>query len=210
VSGSDLATLASYVFAFLISKEAIRATRTRRTRVVWRGLRPSHFLLAVPILLLAAVVGISAWLWLPGAWFGWWSLMGNGGGGAINASLTPATADAPAFSKVLPYVMLISLALVLPMAARWEEMRFRLGAESQGTGKRLVVALGFGLAHLIMGIPIAAALAVGAGGWGFAAAYRRAYRRRQSRHDAIMQSSRVHLAYNLIALSGPAILLILI
>jgi hypothetical protein len=60
-----------------------------------------------------------------------------------------------------------------------------------------------------MGIPIAVALALSVGGWYFTWAYLRGYRRTGSQWEAMMESTRSHLAYNLEIITIAIVVLIL-
>jgi hypothetical protein len=84
----------------------------------------------------------------------------------------------------------------LPLFARREEEMFRLGAESWSWPRRIRMAVLFGLVHALVGIPIGAALALSIGGAYFQFVYLRAYRRTGSRREALLESTRAHLAYN--------------
>ena len=69
------------------------------------------------------------------------------------------------------------------------------------------MGLRFGLIHLIMGIPIAVALALSIGGWYFQWAYLRGYRQ-GGREAGVLESTRSHLAYNLVVLVLVAVYLV--
>jgi hypothetical protein len=56
----------------------------------------------------------------------------------------------------------------------------------------------FGLVHAAVGIPIGVALALSIGGFYFTWAYLRVWRRTGSEADALAESTRSHLGYNLV------------
>ena len=75
---------------------------------------------------------------------------------------------------------------------------FRRGDEARGLGSRLWRSLIFGLAHLVVGIPVGAAIGLGVGGFGFSQVYLRQWRRSASRYRSVLDAARVHAVYNLI------------
>ncbi len=56
----------------------------------------------------------------------------------------------------------------------------------------------FGLVHALIGVPIGVALALSVGGFYFTWAYLRAWRATGSEEAALAESTRSHLAYNLV------------
>jgi len=172
--------------------------RNPRYRAVLSGVSARHFGAAILILLPTLVVGTLLIAGVPGMDIGWLKLIGGSGNAAVASSGTPGTA--PLLSLVLPLLLVLAIALVMPMVVLREERQFRRGSHAQSPAHRWRRQLTFGLAHLVMGIPIGAALALSVAGGGFMHVYRRGFARRQSRLDALMASSRTHLAYNAIVL----------
>ncbi|HUS60971.1 MAG TPA: hypothetical protein VMY34_02165 [Acidimicrobiales bacterium] len=162
-----------------------------RSLLVVRGLRPRHFV-PVPFVLAGVVATWTLLSFLPGLSFGWWSAIGGAGNPAVGS--TEATAGTP-LEYLLPLVFLTLLIPSLPLFVEAEERMFRLGAEEWSWPKRLKKAVTFGLVHAIIGIPIAVALALSVGGLWFTFAYLRGYRR-GGRVEALLESTRMHLAYN--------------
>lgn len=201
MSGLPSSEFVLYFVGFLLTWEAVSAVRSPRTTVIWRGLRLRHVLQAIRIILLVVASYYLIANLAPWTRWGWWSAVG--GQGSVVLGHTDSVAD-PSLSwvhRLAPVVFLAALLCFLPSAARREERWFRLGSERRALLGRLLVAFAFGLLHLVMGIPIAAALALTAAGWGFQSIYLAAYARRGSRHDALKESTHVHLAYNLLLLS---------
>lgn len=183
--GVRLATLAS------------RAARSEVLRGRWvevvRGLRVRHFV-PVPFVLTAVLVTALALLRVPGLSLGWWSAIGGTGNVIVGAS---DRQDFGAAGLVVPIVFLSVLLPLLPLLAEREERMFRAGAEGWSTIRRARRAVEFGLVHLVMGIPIAVALALSVGGAYFTAAYLWGHRRScGSQEAAVLESTRAHTAYN--------------
>lgn len=185
-----------------LALSARRAVRRRsRTVTLLRGLRFRHIWPAPFVL--TAVVAVFSVLWLlPPLRVGWWTLLG--GEGNVVFGTTERT-QGTAWEVVIPVVFMVLLLPALPLLVEAEERRFRMGAEAWTTGQRVSRALQFGLIHLVVGIPIAAALALSVGGGWFTWVYLRAYRRTASRVAALAESTRAHLGYNLVVIGLVAV-----
>jgi hypothetical protein len=182
-----------------------KSLRNPRQRILLRGIRPRHFLVA---LLILTCTGAAIAVLLAGDTFlrwGWWSVLGGNG----NVILGEAKASGQILSDlILPILILTPLLLSLARFALQEERIFRRGDEKRGIGGRLSRSLAFGLAHLLMGIPIGAAIGLGVGGFGFSQVYLRRWRKSASRYQSVLDAARVHLAYNLIVISSAIAVLI--
>jgi hypothetical protein len=200
VSFLDVVTAA--VLAFIGVRIAggtrIALTGRGRSRVVaiTRGLRPRHFLLAVPVLTLVFAAVIVAYQ-IPVLNWGWWTAIGGLGNPVTGG--TDRTTGTP-LEWLVPVVFLTLLVPALPLFADAEERMFRLGAEQRSRWGRLRRSVEFGLAHAIIGIAIGAALALSIGGIYFTGRYLRVYRRTGDTEAAVAESTRAHLAYNLTVL----------
>jgi len=162
------------------------------TQIV-RGLRPRHFLLALPALVLV-LVAVIALVQLPVLSWGWWSALG-GLGNPVTGT-TDRTAGT-SFEWIIPLVFLVLLVPPLPLFAEAEERMFRLGAERRTKWGRFRRSVEFGLAHAIIGIPIGAALGLSVGGMYFTDRYLRTFRRTGDAQAAMAESTRAHLGYNI-------------
>lgn len=188
---------------FVSFRRSLAGDARAHAREVVAGLRLRHFL-PVPVLLVlvvGAAVGLTA---IPPLDFGWWTAIGGQGNPAFG--VTDRTAGTP-FEVIVPIVFLVLLLPALPLLVEREEQIFRLGAESWSTPKRIGKALLFGLVHALVGIPIGVALALSIGGGAFTVAYLGAYRRTGRRREALLESTRLHLAYNLTIVTVVAVVL---
>jgi hypothetical protein len=158
-----------------------------------RGLRPRHFLLAVPALALV-LVAVVALVQLPVLSWGWWTALG-GLGNPVTGT-TDRTAGT-SLEWIIPLVFLVLLVPPLPLFAEAEERMFRLGAEHRTRWSRLRRSVEFGLAHAIIGIPIGAALGLSVGGMYFTDRYLHEFRRSGDARAAMAESTRAHLGYNI-------------
>jgi hypothetical protein len=186
------------VILLLLVRAARPAWRNRALAVaVWRRIRLRH--VAGCLGLLVVVTGVLGALLhlLPFTRIGVGSLIGlhgnavfapleeaslrtGGNGFAAPDALAPAAAG-PDLGQVLflagAVAFLLGLLLLLPWLAYVEERTFREGLESAGLLRESLTALRFGLIHLVMLIPLAAALAVGVAGFAYGRVYKRTHRR---------------------------------
>jgi hypothetical protein len=204
----DVLTLG--VLAFIGSRllvsagHVVRSTEARRrTLEIVRHLRPRHFLRA-PVVIFAVIVAASLLYAIPPLRFGWWTALG--GTGNIVTGGTTRT-HGTVLEWLIPAIFLTVLFPLLPLFAAREEEMFRMGAEDWSMARRIRRGVEFGLVHLVMGIPIAVALALSIGGWYFTWAYLRGYRR-GGRSEAMMEATCSHLAYNLEILTVAVIALV--
>ena len=177
-----------------------KAMRDRKQRVVLHGLRGRHFLGGLKSI---GVTVVSAGLLLsldsPLRW-GWWSMMG-GHGNVVFAQTQPSAAGGLSLSVCLGAACVVLLLVMLPRLALAEERHFRRGDQARSLPQRLLGSTRFGMMHLIMGIPIGAGFALSVAGVMFSRASRRGYRVTGTKVGALLESARVHLAYDLIVLA---------
>jgi hypothetical protein len=192
----DLFSLAVLAYVGFRLVDAARQSVSQRSHVwlVVFGLRLRHFLLGVPVL--AGVITTAILLFhVPGLSFGWWTAIGGEGNPVFGTARPSAVGPLDA---VLPVVFGLLLLLGLPLLVEGEEWIFRRGAERRGRAANLRRAVLFGLVHAVVGVPIAAALALSVGGVYLNWCYLRVWRTTGSPQLALLESTRAHLAYNLV------------
>lgn len=186
-------TVVVVLVAALLAQRAGWAWRHRATSVrVWRAIRPRHVLGAVGLLAVVMATFVALWLAVPVTQYGVGSLVGLDGN-AVFAPIDSALEEpivqaehAAASGQPAPGVpwwqvagvsgFLVGLSLLFPTLAMAEEQAFRAGWEDLSLGRQVASALRFGLVHLVMLIPVAAALAVGVAGFAYGRIYLRTYR----------------------------------
>jgi hypothetical protein len=202
----DVLTVAVLAYVGFRLADAARQSVLSRD-YVWqllRGMRLRHFLLAVPVL--AVVIGLSLLFFqVPGLSFGWWTYIGGEGNPVFGSGRPEAVGPLDA---VIPVVFAVLLVLGLPLLVEGEEWVFRRGAERRSRWGNLRWSVYFGVVHAAVGIPIGAALALSAGGVYLTWAYLRAWRKTGSQEEALRESTRAHLAYNLVIVSVVALALV--
>ncbi len=202
----DVLTVAVLAYVGFRLADAARQSVLSRD-YVWkllRGMRLRHFVLAVPVLTVVISLSLLAFQ-VPGLSFGWWTYIGGEGNPVFGAARPEAVGPLDA---VIPVVFAVLLVLGLPLLVEGEEWVFRRGAEHRSRWGNLRWALYFGLVHAAVGIPIGAALALSAGGLYLTWAYLRRWRKTASQEEALAESTRAHLAYNLVIVAVVAVALL--
>jgi hypothetical protein len=157
---------------------------------VWRRIRPHHVVGSLGLLVVVAGFAFTLMTQVPGMDFGLGRLLGLHGNAVFApveeaaaragaGTATDGTADSALLAGIIAFLVLL-LAL-FPWLAYVEERAFREGLEDATFGQEVWTALRFGLLHLVMLIPIGAALAVGLAGFVYGRLYRAAYRRAERR-----------------------------
>ncbi len=193
----DILTLAVLAYVGVRLVDAARQSVSQRSHVwlVLSGLRLHHFLLAVPVLI--AVITTAVLLFqVPGLSFGWWTAIGGEGNPAVGVGREGATPGP--LETIIPIVFVTLLLIGLPLLVEGEEWVFRRGAQDRSRAANTRRAVLFGLVHALIGVPIGVALALSVGGFYFTWAYLRAWRATGSEDAALAESTRAHLAYNLV------------
>ena len=202
MSAVDLLTLAVLAYVGFRLADAARHAVLSRGHVLdlVAGLRPRHFLLAVPAL--ATVITLAGLLWqVPGLSFGWWTAIGGEGNPVFGQGPEGAATSSGPLEVIVPIAFGILLLIGLPLLVEGEEWVFRRGAELRTRAGNFRRAVLFGLVHAVIGIPLAAALALTAGGLYLNWSYLRMWRRTGSAEAGLAESTRSHLAYNLVIIA---------
>jgi hypothetical protein len=178
-----LRPLIALLVLWMLARVGRAAWRERvLTFTLWRAIRPRHLLGAFGLLVVVAAVASASVLWVPGADQGLGDLVGLQGN-AVFAPLEeglaragPPPASGPDWLLLLGVTAFLGpLMFLLPWLAFVEEEVFRSGLEDAGPVRLALSSLVFGLAHLVMLVPIGAALAIGVAGAAYAGVYRRVH-----------------------------------
>ena len=178
--------IAGWIVVLLVRSARTAWSHRRLVAEVWRRVTLRHVLGSA--LLVTAVLAVAAMLLTGVPWLGHGlgSLVGFHGN-AVFVPLEEAVARSGPAPAGGPDWMLIGLATgflaflvaLLPWLAFVEEEVFRAGLERADLGQQLRSALWFGLVHLVMLVPLAAALAIATAGFAYGRIYRRAFARTQ-------------------------------
>ncbi len=159
---------------------------------IWRAIRPRHVIGSLGLMVVVLGVAVTLLTVVPLTGLGVGSLIGLDGN-AVFAPIDSAL-DAPVQAAEqqqtggpapgVPWIDVVGvtgflalLVLLFPHLAHGEEAAFRTGWEDYDPLRQVLSALRFGLIHLVMLIPFAAAVAVGFAGFAYGRIYRRSYRR---------------------------------
>lgn len=171
--------------ALTVAHAAFGGGKASRNWAVIKQYRPIHFVTSIPILGLVIATAFMLYyfvpfmdknpiLWVLSSLFGWGD--GSGQGNIMFSGLE---------WKYYAMVFLPLLLFALPSLARYEEEDFRDGTRDWAHGIRRSIK--FGLVHLIMLIPLGAALALSIGGLWFTYQYFK---------GGVERSTIYHSAYN--------------
>lgn len=201
MSGEQLAIAITAYVGFMLSNFAVNTWRRGGTLELAHGItwRDAGWGFAC----LVMVVALTAFLlWLhPLMGWNWWRYVvpEASGGTNVNMGQSQQTGQRfwPTFTALL-YPAL--LALIMPVVVGLEEKFFRKGSERRSWPMRVLMALAFGAAHMVVGVPVAVAVALALFGWVLTGRYLRAWKASGDPDTALRASIRVHLLYNWIAL----------
>lgn len=202
------AALATYFVAFMVASEVVGSLRRRgrgilQTLALYRGIRTRHVLqgLAALVATVVAAALLAAVLHpFPAATTGWWQLLG-GNGNVLFASSTATGTEATGLLRFLALVIPFALLLIIPRLVRLEEQIFRRGRQRQPLRRQLQAQLLFGLAHMLLGVPLFIGLALAVTGGAYLAVYTRHLSRSGSQGLAVLHVTRVHAAANVVVVS---------
>lgn len=182
MSSGPLRLIVAGLIIVLLARAAVAAWRHRDLMLaVWRRITWRHLLGALGLLTVVATIG-SLLLALPPMQIGLGHLVDFQGNAvftpleeaAVRAGPAPETG--PDWTIVwLATAFLGFLAVLLPWLAFVEEEIFRAGLETADLGGELWTALRFGLIHMLMLVPLGAALAIAVAGFVYGRIYRTAY-----------------------------------
>ncbi len=214
---SVLRLAVAVVIIVLLVRSAPVAWSNRHLAIaIWRRIRPRHVLGSLVLMVVVVGVAVGLMTFVPVTSFGLGTLVGLTGN-AVFAPVEEAAARTGAATGAAPpgvtsavtaaTVAFMGLLLALfPWLAYVEEQVFRQGLEGATPVRQAWAALRFGLAHLIMLVPLAAALAIAVAGLWYGRVYVRAFRRAvvsddlallsQAREQAVLESTVWHTTFN--------------
>lgn len=171
---------------------------------VWRRFRIKIFFECLAIITLTIATAI-ALLQIPGFNYGWINLFSSGGDGGnmlIKPIIDGSDSNNVLIRSMVP-VFFIVLTFVLPFLAQTEEKIFRKGHDDWGTITKQSIK--FGLVHCLVGVPLAAGIALILTGLFYGLKYKRAFDHntdtksyRGATYEAVMVSTTYHTMYNTI------------
>lgn len=185
-----LARGAIIVAVLLLLARAARIAWQRRALAlqVWGAIRPRHVVGAVGLMVVVLAAAITLLAFVPVTSYGLGSLIGLEGNAVfapvdgalqapVDAALAGEDAAVPWWQVAGVSGFLLLLTAMFPHLANAEEWAFRAGWERYDETRRAFSALRFGMVHMVMLIPLAAALAISVAGWVYGRIYLRAHAR---------------------------------
>jgi hypothetical protein len=207
MSVADLQKLCLYfVIAYVIAQISMllyeRRTNLGSAIRIYRAC-PLTYLRAFGMAVLTVALAMAAYEHAPAVLrWGWFSLLGTGGGSAVTQPLVRTGSHLGIGSAIATTLVYLAFVLAMPFIAQREEQIFRAGRDRwPDICLRSVL---FGLSHLIVGIPIIVALVLSVPGFLLAARYRYVFFRsiesgmsRDAAIDAgVRSSTQDHSLYN--------------
>ena len=213
---SVLRVVVAVVIMGLLARSARAAWRDRSMAVrVWRRIRPRQVIGSVGLLALVLATAVVLMTLVPVTGFGLGTLIGLTGN-AVFAPLQVASGNSAEIPGVtvaatnwvptlLTALFLAGILTMFPWLAYVEEQVFRSGLEGASLGRQLWSALKFGLTHLLMFVPLAAALAIAVAGFWYGRVYRRRFTELaagellspgRARSEALLASTVWHTTFN--------------
>jgi len=160
--------------AFALTRSIRRSFTTERSEVwsVFRSLRwwmpfASVAMFATMLTCLRVILDL-----VPALSWGWWSMLG--GSGSLVAGQTGNTGPV---AVALGFIIPVLLVFAVPREAYIEEEVFRGRHEAMTPARRALSNVTFGMAHCVVGVPLATGIVLSLGGWYFSLVYRLTYAR---------------------------------
>lgn len=167
----------------------------RRWISLWRLWSIRHVPVAALTIVMVVAVGVALMSLHSAFAFSWISLIG-GEGSLATGGISKNTASTDPSLFFISVFIFGAFLILIPHLAHIEERWFRRGGEGRAVRKQVLVALIFGLSHMVVGVPLAFGLALTVLGLVCTWHYQRAYARRSSRPDAVRAATSFHLTYN--------------
>lgn len=181
------------VLVLLVRAGRMAWSRRKLAVRIWRAIRPRHIIGSLGLVVIVLGVALALLVFVPFTGVGLGQVVGLQGNAvfapiddaleapldaAVQAQETGAPPPGVPWTDVAAVTsFLAALVLMFPHLAHAEEAAFRSGWEKLNTRQQILSAFRFGMIHLIMLIPLAAALAVAVAGYVYGRIYVRAYHR---------------------------------
>jgi len=189
---------------------------------IWKKFRIKMFFEIIGLIIIILTVFMFLYFFVPYMKYGWLNLFIKEGGSIAIAPVTEASKSPNFIIRIIPPVFFLIFLLAIPPLAKIEEEIFRKGFTKWKDIS--IQSVKFGFAHMIMGIPLAGAIALIISGLFYGYKYRNAfissnkqfndkpffYAKMISEDKAITISTTYHALYNSILVSVLLILSIIL
>jgi hypothetical protein len=176
-----LKEVALLIIAVLVVVELGHSAYINRTRLsypfkIWKQFSTGLFFQVLGMLATAYLIVILLWTFPPMRW-GWYSLVSSDG----DSGNFLVAAGEDYLAPILLLGFFVLLLFFIPFLAEFEEQTFRKGRND--LLESIPTSITFGLVHMLMGIPLAAAIAIMWIGFAYAWKYCRSYDRSMERNN---------------------------
>ena len=172
---------------------------------VWRRFRIKMFFEAFGVILLTIATAV-ALLQVPGLKYGWLNLFFVGGGNMLIKPIMEISGSTSISIRLMVPAFFLALAFIFPFSARYEERSFRKGYDEWAP--IIKQSIKFGLAHCLVGVPLAVGIALIIPGFFYGYKYKRAFDRNvetmgysRAEDEAVVISTTYHTMYNMIVVT---------
>jgi hypothetical protein len=173
---------------------------------IWRNFSIRMFFEVMSVIAIVTLIVITLWQ-VPYLGKGWSSLFFHGESNNVLLQPVKEGMQSPYLPiRVLVPFFLVIFALVIPFFAKYEEDIFRRGYYKWSHITRQSII--FGLGHCVVGVPLAAGIALIFSGLFYGLKYRRSFEKNlrhvsfeQAEEEAVIVSTTYHAMYNTILLS---------
>jgi len=170
---------------------------------IWKRFRFGMLVQCILIILLIVITAVVLCTYIPFLEYGWLNIFVKGGGNITIAPVQTASQSSSLIMRILPPVFFVILLFAAPFLAKSEEKSFRY--EHEDWRSITTQSIKFGLVHLIVGIPLAAGIALIFAGLFFGYKYKKSFDKNifsfnidKRREEAMLVSTAYHTMYNTI------------
>lgn len=172
---------------------------------VWKRFRVKMFFEVVGIFLLTIMLIVTLWK-IPGLKYGWFNLFSDGGGNILFKPIMEGSESTSISIRMLVSLFFLALMPTMAFIVKAEEEIFRKGYNKWSS--IIKQSIKFGLIHCLVGIPLAAAIALIVVGLFYGYKYKRAFDYNiaifncgRAEYEAVMVSITYHTMYNMVLIA---------
>ncbi|MCX6739377.1 MAG: hypothetical protein NT098_05025 [Candidatus Parcubacteria bacterium] len=163
----------AYALYFIVSMAREAFANISFVPFIWKRVHPKMVVEVFGILILVVGIMILLMMFVPFMRIGWMNFFAHEGGNIILKPFTDLAESSDYLIRCIPVILLAVLIFLAPFIVKVEEEIFRYGHTEWGAVSRQSVK--FGLIHLVLGIPLAAPVALTFLGFFLGYKYRKAY-----------------------------------
>lgn len=168
--------------------------------LVWKRVKVRMLLEVIVVIIFTIIAVVSLAYYIPFMDWGWTKLLFKDGGNIVITPMMDASSSTNLYIRLLVPIFLLMLMASMPFLVHSEEKTFRKGYHEW---KEIIKqSFKFGFIHMIVGVPLAAGLALSGVGLFYAYKYKKEYDRlegfscRKREKEAVIISTAYHTVFN--------------